>query len=171
MNTILDITYNQQRILHQMGYALDRFIEKQKPALKIRPKQKRNVSKKHILIVEDFPIVLKYFLHIFRDLGHQVSATTSGGEAIRKCSDKFELIFLKVGLTDMGAGDLIQEIRQKQKLYKRSPAPIIASIATTDDGKREDWLGLGANAVFSNEDGVEKNDIDRLLKQWFLMRN
>ncbi|MFU8797340.1 MAG: response regulator [Gammaproteobacteria bacterium] len=166
MRTISNVSCARQRIFLNLGHGLKNILGKKSPRVFSIA---GTTAQKKILLVEDFPIVREYLAHIFSSIGYQVIPVSTGQKALQKFSTRIDLVFLDIELPDMDGRDVIQAIRKKQASYKRKPAPIIASIATSN--VEQSYCCTDADAIFKNGDGAYASDFKRLLSCWLSVIN
>ena len=79
-------------------------------------KQISNGKSKHILVVDDEPLIRRLFKDNLAGEGHQVTIAPNGLEALKLISDRhFDLIFLDLIMPEMDGAELLRHIRQAGK--------------------------------------------------------
>lgn len=68
--------------------------------------------KPRILLVEDAPIIQKVHELMLKKLGCKIDIASNGKEALRKIKNKYELIFMDIGLPDIDGVTLAKQMRR-----------------------------------------------------------
>jgi CheY-like chemotaxis protein len=169
MYRIYNVADTINRIFFPISGGFKASFEKTEPSSPCYSMVQHDCTQKNILLAQGFPIVRQYLSKIFRELGYKVVAVSSGKSAVRRLSPKFDLIFFDASLTDINGCSALQTIRQKQASYQRAPAPIIASMATSDIDLSPQYIAAGANAIFKSSDGATENDFKHFFTKFWLL--
>ncbi|HIE16751.1 MAG TPA: response regulator [Dehalococcoidia bacterium] len=71
-------------------------------------------GKRHVLVVDDEPLVGKLFKSTLEKLGYQVTTTMSSFEALERLTrEHFDLIFLDLKMPELDGSELFRHIREK----------------------------------------------------------
>ena len=117
-------------------------------------------SKKHILIVDDVTINLRYIAEILRD-NYSLSMAKSGEQALKILNKTaVDLILLDVKMPVMDGFDVLRELSADQK-YK--DIPVILLTADNNDSTQDKGLSLGA-ADYIRKPFVPEEIIERIEK-------
>lgn len=113
---------------------------------KINTVSSRNMN---ILLVEDNNFCQKIAETILNDLGCQVDIADSGNDALNLFEiDKYDMVFMDIGLPDMSGYAVIEEMR-KVESNSSSHVPIIVLTAHATKVMDKNRLDIGAEAIFS----------------------
>ncbi len=117
-------------------------------------------SKKHILIVDDVTINLRYIAEILKD-NYSLSMAKSGEQALKILNKTaVDLILLDVKMPVMDGFDVLRELSADQK-YKN--IPVILLTADNNDSTQDKGLSLGA-ADYIRKPFVPEEIIERIEK-------
>ncbi|MCD6047483.1 MAG: two component system sensor kinase, hybrid [Gammaproteobacteria bacterium] len=129
----LDLTFERN--------PLEAFEEKESS---VEP-HKRLVGPCRVLLVEDDPLVQFVHQHKLEKLGCDVVAVKDGVSALSAYeADKFDIIFMDIGLPDISGNEVIRWIRKIESALDTS-TPIVALSAYADEKNTEEMLAAGAN--------------------------
>ena len=98
-----------------------------------------NLRKQRILIVEDEPSILDNIAYSLETEGFDPVGCTTGGDALDRFEEGFNLAVLDVGLPDISGFELCKEIR------KTSQLPIIFLTARASELDRIVGLEIGGD--------------------------
>jgi len=102
-----------------------------------------------VLVVEDYPITAKITQTLMAGLNCYVDIASTGELALKKSKQsEYDLIFMDIGLPDMGGAEVTKLIRFDELLKDRSPVPIIGLTANADFSDRQQCIESGMNVVF-----------------------
>jgi len=97
-----------------------------------------------ILVVEDSEIITKLMSISLAALGFITDVASTGNEAIKlSCENKYDLIFMDIGLPDIDGINVTKQIRKNNTYYEN--IPIIALTAHNKEETREACLVAGMN--------------------------
>lgn len=117
-------------------------------------------SKKHILIVDDVTINLRYIAEILKD-NYSLSMAKSGEQALKILNKTaVNLILLDVKMPVMDGFDVLRELSADKK-YK--DIPVILLTADNNDSTQDKGLSLGA-ADYIRKPFVPEEIIERIEK-------
>ena len=117
-------------------------------------------SKKHILIVDDVTINLRYIAEILKD-NYSLSMAKSGEQALKILNKTaVDLILLDVKMPVMDGFDVLRELSADKK-YK--DIPVILLTADNNDSTQDKGLSLGA-ADYIRKPFVPEEIIERIEK-------
>jgi len=117
-------------------------------------------SKKHILIVDDVTINLRYIAEILKDI-YSLSMAKSGEQALKILNKTaVDLILLDVKMPVMDGFDVLRELSADKK-YK--DIPVILLTADNNDSTQDKGLSLGA-ADYIRKPFVPEEIIERIEK-------
>jgi two-component system, OmpR family, aerobic respiration control sensor histidine kinase ArcB len=109
----------------------------------------KNTLKQPLLVVEDNTIAQLVAKTILSKFNYQVDIASNGQEAISLWEkNKYDLIFMDIGLPDMDGYQVTQYIRS-QEIGKNHLVPIIALTAHIGDENKQRCIECGMNAVIS----------------------
>ncbi|ABS78170.1 response regulator [Coxiella burnetii] len=95
-----------------------------------------------ILIVEDLEIAQKIAKVTLMDLGHHVDIAETGQKALEMFQkNKYELIFMDIGLPDMSGIEVTEEIRKIEN--NKFHVPVVALTANYDESYKPVCLEAG----------------------------
>lgn len=80
-----------------------------------------------ILLVEDNAVVQMVTKNLLNDIGFSVDVASTGAEAVEVFSpEKYELVFMDIGLPDIDGYEVTRTIRQKERAFNTEKTPIVA---------------------------------------------
>ncbi len=97
------------------------------------------MAKAKVLIVEDEPKIGEITKAYLERDGYQATHVLTGGEALDRLSDGYDLVILDLMLPDMDGEEICRSVRE------HSDIPIIMVTAKSDEDDRVAGLGLGAD--------------------------
>jgi len=121
-------------------------------------KQRTNLEKHKVLLVEDNAMIRYMEGELLRIADCSVSLAADGKEALKKLKNKPSLIFLDIGLPDINGIELCKKIRAKG-----ITTPIVMLTAHGDD-LRTNALAAGANEYVIKP--LRKEKIKTILQEW-----
>lgn len=123
------------------AFALDKLLH---PRKKIQ-----RTSGTRVLLVEDQHLAAKVAESFITEQGCSVDVATNGAEALDAIKkNKYELIFMDIGLPDISGNELTKQIRaQEWKLDQH--VPIVALTAHIDSENKQTCIASGMDAVLS----------------------
>ncbi len=116
-----------------------------------------------LLLVEDNPLLQKVTSHMLTSLGYTVKVAGDGKSALVAClNQRFDLIFMDMGLPDMNGISVTQSIRRLA--YRNTDTPIVA--LTTQN--RETIMPLGKEVGLNDhqQKPASPNDLKNLVDHW-----
>ncbi len=98
-----------------------------------------------ILVVEDVLVAQIAEVTVLENLGYDVTVTSTGREAIEKTNQAqaYDVILLDLGLPDVDALTVTENILANYKLHYKTPPAIIALTAYTEEGFRAECMKAG----------------------------
>ncbi|MGD9152681.1 MAG: response regulator [Gammaproteobacteria bacterium] len=119
-------------------------------------------SKKRLLLVEDDKLTQKMTLVVLEPLGYEVHTADTGAEAIKQFkNNKYDLIFMDLGLPDTDGYTVTEEIRKLEKNLK-THTPIVALTAHIEDKFRQHAVKSGMDDFLAKPLSSEK--VEEVLK-------
>lgn len=116
---------------------------------------------RHILLLEDDPIIQLIHSQYLEDLGYSFDLAKTGKEAIELYRrNQYSLMLLDKGLPDMDSLDFCRMVR---KDYSKNELPIFI-ITATGNIVKNDCLQAGCNEFFIKP--VDKEVLSHAIKQW-----
>ncbi|PIE64493.1 MAG: hypothetical protein CSA26_07770 [Desulfobacterales bacterium] len=125
------------------------------------PADRKNTNEFHILVVEDEPISQTLTVTILEHEGWQVTAVSSGREAVDHVNRySYDLVLMDIQMPKMDGNEATRLIRKKDKNL-----PIIVMTAFTEKEDREKYLSAGINSYISKpiDSVLLRNKINRIL--------
>lgn len=105
---------------------------------------------KHILVVDDNAINLKFMKEILKVLNIESISAQSGKEALEKFeNEKLDMIFMDENMPGMQGTEAIKHIRKIEKKKKLNAAAIIGLTGDADKKTKGELLNAGANDVLT----------------------
>lgn len=115
-----------------------------------------NQVKSRILLVEDQAIAAKVAKIMLTDLSCDVDIAIDGESAIERArANRYDLIFMDVGLPDISGNEVTKRIRLFE-WDKEQPVPIVALTAHVDPKNKQECIEAGMNAVLTKPLVTEK---------------
>lgn len=108
--------------------------------LKVQPPTGYYYPAKHILLVEDQPLIQIIMQRQLQDLGYYVTLAASGEEAIKYFSSEIDLVIMDIDLPGISGIEATQQIRS---LFQDCTTPIIAHSANQDPHTQQRCLDAG----------------------------
>ncbi|CAN5122689.1 hypothetical protein BH11PSE11_BH11PSE11_24180 [soil metagenome] len=107
----------------------------------------RNVSKPHVLAIEDNADFVQILRHLIEAMGYELTASATGREGLDIAQQlKPDIIFCDLGLPGgMDGFEFARRVRLDEAL---KDTPMIAVTARTDDSSRQKALGCGFDKIF-----------------------
>ena len=116
-----------------------------------------------VLLVDDNPANLQLASELLRGLNTQVTAVSSGAEAINAASsDEFDVIFMDIQMPGMDGIEATRHIRQQEANKKRTP--IIALTAHTITEQKAELLIAGMDDCLSKP--VNEAQLAHIINRW-----
>ena len=126
-----------------------------------------NISQTKIMVVDDNPSNLKLVCEILKDLNTEVTALSSGVEAIEVCkNESFGLILMDIQMPEMDGFETTKRIRQNEKPGTRTP--IIALTAHAVEEEKFKLLLSGMDDFISKPAG--EKELSEMLSRWSQQR-
>jgi two-component system response regulator HydG len=120
-----------------------------------------NWISKRLLIIEDTPIISKYFRYILSRTEIKIISCSTGMDGLGKLgSDAFDAVLTDIQLPDMDGLDLIREIKEK---YPETPVIVQTAYCMESDIKR--ILATGCNDYLRKP--VKQDDLHTALRKVF----
>ena len=133
-----------------------------KPYNTNKPQHKLN-----ILLAEDNTINQRLAMRLLDKMGHQVTLTKDGLEALNAAMmHSYDLILMDIQMPTMGGIMATQRIREWYQEKNKKQLPIIAMTAHAMQGDKEKFLAAGMDGYVSKPISVEElaNEIARVLQ-------
>ena len=125
-------------------------VEDIKTPLKTESKDKINLQKLNILLVEDNIINQKVASYTIEKNGHKLTIANDGLEAIILFkSGEFDLILMDIQMPNMNGYEATKAIRKIEEKEQLKPIKIIAMTANALKGEREKCLSMGMDGYMS----------------------
>ncbi len=115
-----------------------------------------------ILLVEDDIVALKILEANLMTLGCEIEIATNGQQAITMVANKYDLIFLDIGLPDISGLGVSLAIRSQEQ---NNHIPVIAITALNKD-ITNDCLSVGIDEVFIKPISLEQ--LKAILQRWLV---
>lgn len=110
-----------------------------------------------VLLVEDEPINQRVMTLMLSQLGHEVEVATDGAEGVEKYErDNFDLILMDLQMPRLGGIDAARQIREVERIYRRSRTPIIAITARAQPGDPENCIRAGIDDYYTKPLWLER---------------
>jgi len=98
-------------------------------------------SKKKILLVEDDSLIVEIYTTRLKEAGFEIESEPDGESAIRKLKEKeFDLVLLDIVLPNLTGFELLEKIRNKEKL-KNVKVLILSNLGQKTDVEKAERLG------------------------------
>ncbi|HEX4044623.1 MAG TPA: response regulator [Gammaproteobacteria bacterium] len=111
-------------------------------------------NKPRILLVEDELVVQKIHRELLEKIGYAVDTASTGAEALEKSSRGYNLIFMDLGLPDIGGVQVAKIIRAHEKNGNR--VPIIGLTAFPIEEVQSACINAGMDCVYNKPISPEK---------------
>jgi PAS domain S-box-containing protein len=118
----------------------------------------------HVLIIEDNALIQIIHKHMLEELGCKVDVTESASQALEMLKQKYDMLFVDIGLPDIAGFDLIKKIRQQDD--RLAEIPIIVLTGYSEDEERQHCLRAGANEISIKP--VSKDTLAKILKRYMI---
>ncbi len=116
-------------------------------------KEKNQMSRSKILIVDDEPSVCSFLSEFLDYKGFDTTITQSGKEALKQLkSEDFDLVLLDIIMPEMNGFEVLERINQMEK-----KVPVIILTGVRDQNVANDSIEMGAMDFIS-----KPIDLDRL---------
>lgn len=115
-----------------------------------------------ILLIEDDPIVRRVHTKMLEKVGCYVESAENAQQALAKSIDKYDMIFMDLGLPDKSGLDVTAAIRNREGKGKH--VPIIAITAYGQAVDKENCLAAGMNDVAIKP--IDLIQLKQLLERW-----
>jgi CheY-like chemotaxis protein len=120
---------------------------------------------KHILVVDDNTINLKFMKEVLKTMNMETILAQSGEESIVKFkTEKIDLIFMDENMPGMQGGEAISLIRKREKKKNLSRITIIGLTGNADNKTKEELLNAGADDVLTKP--VQLREIIRVTTEY-----
>lgn len=99
----------------------------------------------HVLLVEDTVVAQIAQAALLEDLGCTVTLASTGREAIEKTQQgqNYDIIFMDLGLPDVDALTVTENILANYETHRKTPPPIIALTAHAYESLKSQCLSAG----------------------------
>lgn len=113
--------------------------------------------KLNILLAEDNTINQRLAIHLLNKMGHQVTLSKDGLEALNAAiTHHYDLILMDIQMPTMGGITATQRIREWYQEKNKKQLPIIAMTAHAMQGDKEKFLASGMDGYVSKPISVEE---------------
>ena len=99
----------------------------------------------YVLLIEDNPLIQIVHKTMLEDLGCRVDVAGSAIEALEMIKNKYDILFVDIGLPDTDGFELIKIIKKRNVIKKK--VPIIALTGYSEVEEHQKCLNAGANEV------------------------
>ncbi len=117
---------------------------------------------KHILVVEDDPILRDMTRRQISKLGFECITVDTGEAAIEQDDSTIGLIFMDIGLPGIDGTHATMLIREKERLRQRKRIPIVALTGHAD---RQRVISVGMDDFLQKP--AMMGDIKQMIEKWF----
>ena len=118
---------------------------------------RENKRRLEILLAEDNPVNQKLACKLLQNMGHSVTTTQNGKEALEAFkNNKFDVILMDIQMPDMDGLEATGAIRIHEKDHNSGHIPIIAMTAHAMSGDRERCLDSGMDGYVSKPINVSE---------------
>ena len=124
------------------------------------------MNKKHILVVDDSPVLLKKLSSILAGPqgGYEVTTAEGGDVALLLCeNNSYDLVVTDVNMPNFDGFELVRRLR-KQEEYSKTPIIIATTRSAEEDRLLAQELGVEVWMVKPVQEGALLKTIDHLLK-------
>jgi signal transduction histidine kinase/DNA-binding response OmpR family regulator len=148
-------------ILDALGSSALSSLNKDKPTTELFPASKPHTANKHqhklnILLAEDNTINQRLAMRLLDKMGHQVTLSKDGLEALNAAmTHSYDLILMDIQMPTMGGIMATQRIREWYQEKNKKYLPIIAMTAHAMQGDKEKFLASGMDGYVSKPISVE----------------
>ena len=120
---------------------------------------------KHILVVDDNTINLKFMKEVLKTMNMETILAQSGEESIVKFkTENIDLIFMDENMPGMQGGEAISLIRKREKKKNLSRITIIGLTGDADNKTKDELLNAGADDVLTKP--VQLKEIIRVITEY-----
>ncbi|AIT62903.1 response regulator [Coxiella burnetii] len=119
---------------------------------------KKPIKKPLILLVEDNPFIQKIHVQLLKKLNCEVTLAIDGQSALALYSDKFDLIFLDINLSDMNGMEVCKAIRQ------RTSSTSIIALTSESSKNKPRYFSTGINDFIKKP--TTQAALKRVLNYW-----
>lgn len=123
------------------------------------------IEGKHILVVDDNTINLKFMREVLKTMSMEITLAQSGAESIEKYkSEEIDLIFMDENMPGMQGEEAIELIRKREVKKSLKRAAIIGLTGDADTETYQKLLDSGANDVLTKP--IQIKEIQRVLLKY-----
>ena len=141
---------NSPLLPHDLFHAILEFIAPMDNKVKETSSDLEKMKGKHILVVDDNAINLKFMKEILKILHIETTKAHTGEESIKKFENtKPDMIFMDENMPGMQGGEAIALIRKMEEKNKLKSTVIIGLTGDADKKTKEGLLSAGANDVLT----------------------
>ena len=116
------------------------------------------MEKLKILLVEDNAIAQRMMNMLLTMDGHEIAIADCGLKALQMATnDKFDVIFIDIGLPDITGIEVAKQLVEKLPTIKDKKQPILLALtANTDEGIKEQCFAVGMHGFLDKPFTIEK---------------
>ncbi len=121
-----------------------------------------------ILLVEDDPIAQRVCTLFLEHIHYQVDIADCGQQALAKLGNKYDLVFLDIGLPDIDGYEVAKNIRAYEEQRRQKPVYIVAITAHIYDSAKAECFAAGINDFIGKP--ISKESLYRVLMDFGINR-
>jgi CheY-like chemotaxis protein len=121
-----------------------------------------------VLLVEDDPIAQRVCALFLQDIHYKVATADCGEQALTMMDEKYDIIFLDIGLPDIDGYQVARSIRAFEEQQQRKPVHIVAITAHIYDSAKAECFAVGINDFIGKP--ISKESLYRVLMDFAINR-